>query len=131
MTNRTQLGAPGPRPMDRPLGQPNGASAGTTPMTLGTLREVRNELASLGELMERMAKDMNGLRRAVEAVASREAPAPDPEADEAARKAARRTAKREAADRTARDEREAALTARVEKLERRVAKLRRQLDWMG
>ena len=131
MANRsTTLGAPGPRPLGaqaRPA-QPNGiAPAGATSMTLGTLREVRNELASLGELLERMSADMNGLRRAVEAVAAR-GPG-TPQADEGAKKdakAARRAAKADAA----RDEREAALAVRIEKLERQVKRLKRQADWL-
>ena len=133
MTARTTpLGAPGPRPLGAP-GNGQGTPAGATSMTLGTLREVRNELAGLGDLLERMSKEMQGLRRAVEAVANREARLPDadPEAGKAERKAAKRAAKREAAERTARDEREAALIARVEKLERRVAKLKRRVDWLG
>ena len=135
MSNRTttQLGAPGPRPLSGPANGRAQAPAGATSMTLGTLREVRNELASLGDLLERMSKEMSGLRRAVETVAARDAHRedPDPDAERAARKAARRAAKDEAAKEAARAAREAALEARVEKLERRVAKLRRKVDWLG
>lgn len=135
MTSRskTQLGAPGPRPLGGAMGGPaNGhtaAPAGTTSLTLGTLREVRNELASLGDLLERMSKEMSGLRRAVEVVAAREpheAPA-DPDAEKAARKDKKRAAKAEAE----RAEREAALEERVAKLEKRLSKLKRRVEWLG
>lgn len=133
-TARTRLGAPGPSPLGLQAGKPNGLGGGGQPtpagaasMTLGTLREVRNELASLSQLLDRMSTEMKGLRQAVEAVANREAPAPDAGVEKAARKAAKRAAKADAA----RDEREAALEARVDKLERQVRKMRRRLDWMG
>lgn len=132
-TARTRLGAPGPSPLGLHPGKPNGsggghqAPAGAASMTLGTLREVRNELASLSQLLDRMSTEMKGLRQAVEAVANREAPAPDAGVEKAARKAAKRAAKADAA----RDEREAALEARVDKLERQVRKMKRRLDWMG
>ena len=133
MSRTTPLGAPGPKPLAaRPLGAPqNGAATppGTTSMTLGTLREVRNELASLGDLLERMSKEMTGLRRAVEAVAARGEHGPDAEAREAAAKAARKAAKRAKKLDASRGEREAALEARVGKLEARLADLRRQVEW--
>ena len=108
----TQLGAPGPRPLGNP--QNGAAPAGATSMTLGTLREVRNELASLGDLLERMSKEMAGLRRAVEAVASR---------DEAGLGGGGAPAD------AARAGRERALEERVAKLERRVGKLKRRIEW--
>ena len=149
--NTTQLGAPGPRPLSvRPLGAPqtvgpqaNGAGqpapAGTTSMTLGTLRAVRGELASLGALFDRMSDEMANLRRAVETLAEHggDGPgktsdqAPGPEAREAVAKAARKAAKRAKKREAARAEREAALEARVDDLEDDLAELRRRVEWMG
>lgn len=131
MTAPTRLGVPGPRPLGQPASQ-NGQGAGggmgaasPTGLTLGTLREVRNELASLGDLLDRMSKEMAGLRRAVETVANRGGEATDPAAERAARKAKKRADEAE----EARSAREKALEKRVDKLERRLEKLKRRIEW--
>ena len=134
MTNRTtQLGAPGPRPLGRAANGQAAPGAGPVAspasMTLGTLREVRGELASLGALLERMSGEMKGLREAVEAVAAQgRQPAPETRAaGKADEKAVKRARKAEAA----REARDADLAARVEKLERQVKRLKRRADWLA
>lgn len=151
MATSTPLGSPGFRPMgsQRPQStRPQAASAlptGAEAMTLGTLREVRNELANLGDLLDRMTKEMASLRGAVQLMAERQGRFAASEGGDndgapgelealraqlaALEKRVRKDRKQASAAAAEHDEREADMNARIKKLESRVAKLKRQLAW--